>query len=212
MATMTRPEPRPGADESELRLWLDEVDKSMSFRPASALGMSCGTVTIDPRRAMVLVIWNNRLKLYQLPKGRRNLDETMLDAALRETYEETGVRATPLTLDIATRATPPKGRHSDTSKKPPNITEGHPSKEFVGACLYPDPQSDTEALKVVYLFAATAACTDTRASGTQEEWEKLDAKWIPLSEASSTLRFEAEVMAVMKAVEDMKKSGYTIGE
>lgn len=211
-ATMTRPEPRSNADESELRLWLDEVDKSMSFRPASALGMSCGTVTIDPRRAMVLVIWNNRLKLYQLPKGRRNLNETMLDAALRETYEETGVKVTPLTLDIATRATPPKCRHSDTSKKPANITEGYPSREFVGACLYPDPQSETEALKVVYFYAATAECADAQDSGTQEEWEKLDAKWIPLSEVSSTLRFEAEIKTVMKAVEDMKKSGYTVGE
>lgn len=209
---MTRPQPPPGADEAELRLWLEEVDKSMSFRPASALGMSCGTVTIDAPRGMVLVIWNNRLKLYQLPKGRRNLDESMLSAALRETYEETGVRATPLQLDVATRATPAKQPGADTSKKPPNITEGHLSNESIGACLYPDPQSETEALKIVYFFAATAECTTARDSGTQEEWEKLDAKWIPLSDVASTLRFEAEVRAVRKTVADMKKSGYTIGE
>jgi 8-oxo-dGTP pyrophosphatase MutT (NUDIX family) len=207
-----RQEPRPGSDESELRHWLDEVDKSMTFRPASALGMSCGTVTVDPSRAMVLVIWNNRLKLYQLPKGRRNLNESMLDAALRETYEETGLRVTPLHLNVATRATVPKDQVADASKKPPNITDGHPSNEFVGACLYPDPQSETEALKVVYFFAATAKCTDGRDTGTQEDWEKLDAKWIPLSEVSSTLRFAAEAKTVMKAVEDMKRSGYTIGE
>ncbi|KAL2023540.1 hypothetical protein VTK56DRAFT_2148 [Thermocarpiscus australiensis] len=208
---MAGPQPKPGSDESELMVWLDHIDKSMGFRPASALGMSCGTVTIDPPKAMVLVIWNNRLKLYQLPKGRRNINESMLAAALRETYEETGLRVKPLQLDIATRATPPKTEQPGKAQRSPDITEGHPSNEFIGACLYPDPQSETEALKIVYFFVATADCTTAPDTGTQEEWEKLDAKWIPLSEVSNTLRFEAEIKTVLKAVEDLKKSGYKIG-
>ncbi|KAJ4298609.1 hypothetical protein N0V88_003639 [Collariella sp. IMI 366227] len=207
--TNVRPEPQPG-DELGLMRWLDDVDKSMVFRPASALGMSCGTVTIDPQRAKVLIIWNNRLKLYQLPKGRRNLNESMLDAALRETYEETGLHVTPLRLDISTRATLPVTQRLDTSKKPPNITVGHPSYEYVGAYSYPDPQSETEAMKIVYFFAATADCDANGDRDAQEKWEKLDAKWIPLSEASSTLRFGAEIQMVLQTVEDMKKSGYAI--
>ncbi|KXX80888.1 RNA pyrophosphohydrolase [Madurella mycetomatis] len=198
-------------DETELVLWLDNIDKSMGFRPASAIAMSCGTVTLDLPKAMVLVVWNNRLKLYQLPKGRRNIDESMLDAALRETYEETGLHVTPLQLNIATRATPVRTETPSNVKRNPDITEGCPSTEFVGACLYPDPQSQTEALKIVYYFAATADCTAARDSGTQEEWEKLDAKWIPLSRVPTTLRFQAEIETVMKAVADVERSGYTIG-
>lgn len=215
---------QPGPDEAdaELALWLDHVDQSMGFRAASALGMSCGTVTMDLGRAKVLVVWNSRLKLYQLPKGRRNIEEGMLEAALRETYEETGLRVRPLRLDVATRATPVRktaptrktngsGGGGDGRNPNPDVTVGHPSTEFIGACLYPDPQSATEALKIVYFFAATADSTATPDVGTQEDWEKLDAKWIPLADVRSTLRFAAEIATVMRAVEDVKRSGYKIG-
>ncbi|KAK3338628.1 hypothetical protein B0T25DRAFT_594637 [Lasiosphaeria hispida] len=146
--------------------------------------MSCGTVTLDLARGMVLLIWNKALQIHQLPKGRRNIDEPMLNAAVRETYEETGN---------------------------PQVTEGRPSTEFLGACLYPDPQSDTKALKAVFYFVATADSTTIPASGTQEAHEKLDTTWCPIAEATTKLRFQGEIAAVLKAVEDVKKTGYTIG-
>jgi ADP-ribose pyrophosphatase YjhB (NUDIX family) len=90
-----------------MALDLEEIDRSMSFHPSEATTISCGTVTIDPARQKVLLIWNKKLKIYQLPKGRKNIGEDMLSAAIRETYEETGVKSTPLRLKIATRATPP---------------------------------------------------------------------------------------------------------
>lgn len=196
----------------DLQPWLDGIDASMVFHPANAFVISCGTVTLDLGRGKVLVIWNRNLQIFQLPKGRRNIDEPMLNAALRETYEETGVRATPLKLNIATRATPPTVDEGvdGAPQKSPQITEGHMSTEFVGACLYPDPQSDTKALKAVFFFVATADSTATGDSGTQEAYEKLEASWIPISEVDQKLRFQSEVSVVMKAVADIRKSGYTI--
>ncbi|KAL1853134.1 hypothetical protein VTK73DRAFT_9079 [Phialemonium thermophilum] len=97
-----------GVDQSAtVALDLDEIDRSMSFHPSDACVVSCGTVTIDPAASKVLLIWNRQLQIHQLPKGRKNIGEDMLSAALRETYEETGVPAAPLRLKIATRATPP---------------------------------------------------------------------------------------------------------
>ncbi|KAJ9161278.1 hypothetical protein NKR19_g2366 [Coniochaeta hoffmannii] len=90
-----------------MALDLEEIDRSMSFHSSEATIISCGTVTIDAAHQKVLLIWNKKLKIYQLPKGRKNIGEDMLSAAMRETYEETGVRATALRLKIATRATPP---------------------------------------------------------------------------------------------------------
>lgn len=194
-------------------VWLQGINSSMEFRPACAFGMSCGTVTLDLTRGRVLLVWNRKLHIHQLPKGRRNIDESMLNAAIRETYEETGFRVTPLQLNIATRATPPADEQAKEGRpeRNPDITEGLPSTEFIGACLYPDPQSETESLKTVFYYAATADSTARPDMGTQEAWEKLEPRWVDIHEVSTTLRFEGEIAAVRKAVEDVRKTGYTIG-
>ncbi|KAK1750271.1 NUDIX hydrolase domain-like protein [Echria macrotheca] len=190
-------------------VWLERINMSMDFCPADAFVMSCGTVTLDLARSKVLLIWNKRIQIYQLPKGRRNIDESMLNAAIRETYEETGIRVTPLRLDIATRATPPADEQSNDGANP-QVTEGRPSTEFVGACFYPDPQSDKPAFKGVFYFAATADSTANPQRGTQEAWENLDTCWVPIAEAAGKLRFQGEIDAVRKTVEDVRKTGYTI--
>lgn len=218
-----------------MALDLEEIDRSMSFHPSEATTISCGTVTIDPAKQKLLLIWNKKLKIYQLPKGRKNIGEDMLSAAIRETYEETGVRTTPWRLKIATRATPPSDHsHSadDTARADEQlksqqakgndcrdgpsessgceITEGQLSTEFLGCCRYPDPQSSIPTMKVVFFFAATADSTLPRGPGAQEDWEKLEMIWTSTSEAAAMLRFKAEAAIVRKALEDVRKSGYSV--
>lgn len=218
-----------------MALDLEEIDRSMSFHPSEATTISCGTVTVDPAQQKVLLIWNKKLKIYQLPKGRKNIGEDMLSAAMRETYEETGVRAAPLRLKIATRATPPSDRSpaaadyvtrtgaglesqqangSGCGASGPSgacsceITEGRLSTEFLGCCRYPDPQSSIPAMKVVFFFAATADSTVPAGPGAPEEWEKLVTIWTSTAEAAAMLRFKAEAEIVKKALEDARRSGY----
>ncbi|KAK5662922.1 hypothetical protein OQA88_6334 [Cercophora sp. LCS_1] len=187
---------------------VERADNTMVFHPADAFVMSCGTVTIDLQRGLILLIWNKKLQAYQLPKGRRNIDENMWSAALRETYEETGYLVRPLRLKIATRATPPAAEKTTDN---PQITEGRISTEILGICIYPDPQSDAPALKMVFYYVATADSTATPAVGTQENHEKLEASWVPVAEAAAKLRFQGEKAVVLKALDDIRKTGYTIG-
>ncbi len=88
---------------------MKQIDDSMDFNPSEACTLSCGTVCVDPRTARLLLIFNERLNIYQLPKGRKHIDEDMATAALRETKEETGVSARLLPLKLHTRATVPPG-------------------------------------------------------------------------------------------------------
>lgn len=210
---------------------LEEIDRSMSFHPSESCVVSCGTVTMDPLARKVLLIWNRHLEIHQLPKGRKNIGEDMLTAALRETEEETGVKAAPLCLKIATRATPPTPTSSDDGEQPSppssaagnkdddercrrydeptrELTEDRLSSEFIGCCRYPDPQSSTPADKVVFYFAAEADSTRPRGPGTPKDMEKLQEVWAAACDAPRMLRFRAEAQIVRKALEDARRSGY----
>jgi 8-oxo-dGTP pyrophosphatase MutT (NUDIX family) len=202
-----------------MALDLEEIDRSMSFHSSEATIISCGTVTLDLAQSMVLLIWNKRLQIYQLPKGRKNIGEDILCTALRETAEETGVIATPLRLKIATRATPPSrtvpesSREHEANAEDPQkdgVTDNRLSTEFLGCCRYPDPQSAIPAMKVVFFFAATADSSAPRGNRPREDREKLVPVWTKASEAACTLRFKAESDIVRKALADARRSGYTI--
>ena len=192
---------------------MEAIDRSMTFHPSFGYTISVGTVTMDFAANKVLTIWNKRLQIFQLPKGRKNIGEGMLNGSIRETYEETGVRVRALPLSISTRATVQEmgedGTPSKTAKSP-QVTHGVLNNEFVGAVHYPDPQSDAPAIKSMFYFAAVADSTVEPDRGTSEAYEKLETHWLPVSEIPRKLRFQAEIWVVQKALRDAINCGYEI--
>ncbi|KAK1230316.1 hypothetical protein PQX77_006594 [Marasmius sp. AFHP31] len=84
--------------------------------------ISCGTVTLDLQLKKALLIrWNKNGEIL-LPKGRKNIGESLYDAALRETLEETGYKAKLLPLPVATLSTPTTTDDIDhgTGTQPPH--------------------------------------------------------------------------------------------
>ena len=81
--------------------------------PTPSFVESCGAIlfslspspSIPPRVCLVNILSQNK---FVLPKGRRNINESRKDAALREAYEETGYRCKLLPVKMATRATGPE--------------------------------------------------------------------------------------------------------
>jgi 8-oxo-dGTP pyrophosphatase MutT (NUDIX family) len=78
--------------------------------PSPSFVESCGAILFDlthpasPRVCIGNLLSQNQ---YVLPKGRRNINESRKDAALREMYEETGYHCKLLPVTMATRATAP---------------------------------------------------------------------------------------------------------
>ncbi|OTB15398.1 hypothetical protein K445DRAFT_301436 [Daldinia sp. EC12] len=103
-------DPEHHVDWTDRRVW-EKINNEGCFHQADEMLVSCGTVTVDQAestRPMVLMVYNKNIGIYQLPKGRKNFDEGYLDAAVRETSEETGVAVKPLRLRFGSRSTPPR--------------------------------------------------------------------------------------------------------
>lgn len=197
----------------------------MTYQPSQRVTISCGTVCLDFEQSptKVIIIYNKKLDIYQLPKGRKNIGEGLEDAAMRETWEETGVTPRPLPLKVATRSTLPSKmkdtpeisstEDSDSSADEgpidPGLTTTLPNNEFIATVHYLDLQAATpDTEKTVFFFAAAADSTQPFGSHGQEDHEKLRAEWVDIDTALDLLRFEAEKNVVRKAVQDASRTGY----
>lgn len=65
-------------------------------------------MSIDVERGKVLLIRSRKTGEYLLPKGRKDLGEPLEQPALRETFEETGVRVALLCPPPPSRRVPPR--------------------------------------------------------------------------------------------------------
>ncbi|KAG8665544.1 hypothetical protein FPOAC1_010341 [Fusarium poae] len=164
-------------------------DRSLFF--SDQFGISCGTVTIDVPRSKVLLIYYRKTGEYMLPKGRKDIGENLQETALRETFEETGIKAQILPVPITSVATTPQGRD-----RPSKITEPIAVSQRV---------DKNSVLKIMFWYVATADSTIAPKQGTQQEGEDFDPVWVSFGDVESTVSWEDDRLIVSKAVDAVQK-------
>ncbi|OBT68486.1 hypothetical protein VE03_02818 [Pseudogymnoascus sp. 23342-1-I1] len=145
-------------------------------RLSEAFVISCGTITLDiVERKVLLIRWKKNGEIF-LPKGRKNIGESLEDAAVRETYEETSFRVTILPLQTPTLATPgtPAGQADKLNTEP---------------IAFSQRLTDNNRLKLIFWFPAKGDSTVAPEPGTQEEGEDFDPIWVELDSVIETLTF-----------------------
>lgn len=117
--TLAKNHHKPKGRHDHGGLDMDEIDRTMFFTPSDRQTVSCGTVAVDLRRGRILSLYNKKLGIAQLPKGRKRIGEDHIDAALRETLEESGIRVRPLPLKVWTRssAVPPEQQDRQSTEQ-----------------------------------------------------------------------------------------------
>ncbi|KAI1506074.1 hypothetical protein F5X99DRAFT_367041 [Biscogniauxia marginata] len=195
-------------DWTNEKTW-DKIRNEGCYHRSDEILISCGTVTVyqaESPRPEVLVIYNSNIGIYQLPKGRKNFGEGYLDAALRETTEETGVATRPLRLRFGSRSTHSKLAHNageegkfDIEDKDTGITETL-SNEIIGISEYPDPA--TGAWRNIHWYAAKPRnCIerDDSRMPDEEDRKKFSTFWFSEKEALERLKLDDEKFMVRVA-------------
>lgn len=191
------------------QVWEDLENGSMGFN-TQELMISCGTITVKdhPRNPQILLIFNHEYGIFQLPKGKKDINEALATAALRETVEETGVPVDPLYLKFGTRFTCPEGWQIQSSgelvpdtdkaqeKGPEASVPRVMTKDIVYSSAYVDPA--TQSFRYVFWYAATPAgdAASDDALRKAEDIGRLQPLWFPVEKAIYLLKMTVEKQAV----------------
>lgn len=208
------------------RLDLEQLNHEMKFTPSHEFVLTAATVTLKDDDS-VLIVHNTNPKydetFYTLPGGRKNLRETLDQAAIRETLEETGYHVRLPSAAIHTRATRPRcccpldDQHQDERRPAarPTLTTAagreasRPTidgvindcnKEPVGMIMYRDPLAEEPCLKLRFFFYAEVVDPKAEPNAPAlDHGEYVQALWVSVTAAMGMLRFEAEKEAVASA-------------
>ncbi|KAI1821428.1 hypothetical protein F4861DRAFT_532978 [Xylaria intraflava] len=209
--------PNNAVDWKDEKVW-EKIRNEGCYHKSNEIIISCGTVTINKAEGPcpeVLVVYNKNIGIYQLPKGRKDIGEGYLDAAIRETTEETGIAVRPLPLRFGSRATPPRlatatgaiicGPEDPSTRITKSISnETIGVSEWVADVFMADPDPATGAWRNIHWYAAKPRYGIERDEGRMpllEDREKFSTFWFTESEALARLKLDDEKFMVRVAFE-----------
>lgn len=163
-------------------------DRILDFSDSFVL--SSGTVAIDRSKGLVLMLYYRPKGEYLLPKGRKNVGESLPDAALRETTEESGYECHLLGHNLPTKATC-------------STTSPHTEPFAV------QQRTINGVRKIIFWYLAQVDSTGSPIGQMLEEGEDYEARWVCKEVAPSTMSFVEDQKIVERALSALSCSSRT---
>lgn len=154
---------------------------------SSSRHLTASMVVVDARVDKVLLVWHKATGTLMFPGGHIDQDESPIEAALREVYEETGLKAQPLgpALDLPgmtwqpspwITAVIPAPAKPDRPGKPAEPAHSHIDLLFVGTADSQEPPKPmlSEVSYARWVPVTKLASLDTRAEVGLLSWGALN--------------------------------------
>lgn len=146
--------------------------------------LSAGTVTFDQKKDRICLVQNKKGEFF-LPKGRKNVGESLEAAAIRETYEETGFSCKLLPVTMPSRVTPRSGskaHYPDVVRMFEGVTEP------ICISIRPGPNGSQ---KIIFWFIATTDGSYTKETQIENE-QQFHVDFYTIEDAIAKLTFEED--------------------
>jgi 8-oxo-dGTP pyrophosphatase MutT (NUDIX family) len=164
---------------------------------APSFVISCGTITLDiEERKILLIRWLTTNEIL-FAKGRKDIGATLEATAVRETYEETGLRATLLPTSAPTRQTWSREHRARIEKAenaslPTTTPAGDvdPAQLHTEAIAVHQRITSEGVLKIIFWYIAEGDSTAVPDEDTKEADEDFENIWADWDAIDSTLTFE----------------------
>lgn len=149
--------------------------------------------TTDKREWEICVLHSPKEAVWVLPKGRKDCGESVENAALRETYEETGYRCEFFPCGMTTRAPLPHVNMVDE----PHIVEGGVEPFAITVRSL----GEAQGTKIIWWYLTRVIDEDeTQSEGTQTETEDFRSEFITTEKAIDQLTFQDDREIASKAL------------
>ncbi|CCA72297.1 hypothetical protein PIIN_06231 [Serendipita indica DSM 11827] len=173
---------------------------------SGAFQLSAGCVMIQPSTGKLVVVQDAKTKQWFLPRGRKDVGETLEQAAFREGYEESGYKPEPLPLLLPHRQPPSPEQVKRRKENPNDLTQWLTTTEPVYITTMPvrTPRRSYEYHTFWYAASIPADAVREENTGMEDEKDYI-GKLLSLEEAVNVLG-EPENYVVWFTHETWKKT------
>lgn len=173
------------------------VPTTILFSPNFVITAGCVLFRRTPQGLQVCLLFHQMKKQWLLAKGRKDRGESIENAALRETFEETGYPCQFMSgLNMWTRAPPPGSQEKDMAALMTDATE-----PFAVTMRTVEPTN----VKFTWWYIAESTGAPKQ-EGTQTESECFLSEFMGVEAALQKLTFATDREVVVKAISIIEAS------